>query len=217
MIKSYRKIAIAISVVAFLSGTSQAFSAEKVDMETVQTDMGQSTSELSYSYKSETYGYQIMCPRPPVGVIPASTLFENREGEILIFDNEEYYIKNAWVVLVNAFPEDALPNLNRIDPEEAATLLSRIMGSNGYEGIMLVNLTESNKAIFATTAKEVEIDEDGDGTPDATATADRQMAVLFFRGENGQRYGLELINNPDLRASSVSTFLAGARTLHALM
>ena len=54
MIKSYRKIAIAISVVAFLSGTSQAFSAEKVDVETVQTDMGQSTSELSYSYKSET-------------------------------------------------------------------------------------------------------------------------------------------------------------------
>ena len=90
------------------------------------------------------------------------------------------------------------------------------MGSNGYEGIMLINLTEDNKAIFATTAKEIEIDEDGDGTPDATAKADSQMAVLFFRGANGMRYGLELIDNPELRASSVSAFLAGARTMQAL-
>ena len=157
-----------------------------------------------------------MCPQRPVGVIPASALFENREGEILIFENEEYHIKYAWVILVNAFPEEALPNLNTIDPEQAAELLSKIMGSNGYEGIMLANLTEGNKAIFAMTAKEVEIDEDGDGTPDATATTDRQMAVLFFRDRYGARYGVELIDNPQLRASSVSAFLAGARTLHTL-
>ena len=79
---------------------------------------------------------------------------------------------------------------------------------------MLVNVTEANKAIFAMTAKEIEIDEDGDGTPDATATADNQMAVLFFRGENGERYGLELIDNPTLRPASVAPFLAGAATLH---
>ena len=46
---------------------------------------------------------------------------------------------------------------------EAEKLLSGIMGSNGYEGIMLVNLNAKNKAIYAVTAKEVEIDEDGDG------------------------------------------------------
>jgi len=216
MIKRYRKIAATVFASAVLSSASYAFSAEAADAETVQA-VGQSVPELSYSYKSEAYGYQILCPKPPVGVIPASTLFENRTGEILIFENEEYHIKNAWVVLINAFPEEALPDLNRIDPEEATTLLARIMGSNGYEGIMLVKLTENNKAIFATTAKEVEIDEDGDGITDATATADNQMAVLFFRGENGERYGLELIDNPDLRAASVASFLAGARTLHARM
>ena len=95
-------------------------------------------------------------------------------------------------------------------------MLQKIMGRNGYEGIMLINLTDSNKAIFAMTAKEVDIDEDGDGTPDVTATANNQMAVLFFRGENGARYGVELIDNPELRASSVNTFLAGGRTLHTL-
>ena len=105
------------------------------------------------------------------------------------------------------------PRMNSIDREQAETLLKGIMGSNGYEGIMLVNLTERNKAIFAMTAKEIEIDEDGDGVVDAAAHADTQMAVLFFRGANGERYGLELIDNPELRAASVSAFVEGARTL----
>lgn len=215
--KKCRKFAAAISAAVLLSGVPYT-NAE------VFADTGQETAaeniasvELPYEYKSATYGYQIMCPRMPVGVIPASALFENREGEVLIFENEGYHIKYAWVILVHAFPEESLPNLNAIAPDEAAELLKKIMGSNGYEGIMLINLLEDNKAIFATMAKEVEIDEDGDGVTDATATADTQMAVLFFRGKNGERYGLELIDNPDLRSASVSAFLAGAHTLRPLL
>lgn len=212
----YRKIAAAIGAVTLLSGMPYVIAAEQEVSVQESAAAGVAPSILSYSYESPAYGYRVMCPRRPLGVIPASTLFENREGEILIFENEEYHIKYAWVVLVNAFPEEALPNLNAIDPEEAARLLWNIMGSNGYEGIMLVPLTDNNKAIFAMTAKEIEIDEDGDGVIDATATTDNQMAVLFFRGDNGARYGFELIDNPELRAASVSDFLAGARTLHAL-
>lgn len=212
----YRKIAAAIGAVTLLSGMPYVIAAEQEVSVQESAAAGVAPSILSYSYESPAYGYRVMCPRRPLGVIPASTLFENREGEILIFENEEYHIKYAWVVLVNAFPEEALPNLNAIDPEEAARLLWNIMGSNGYEGIMLVPLTDNNKAIFAMTAKEIEIDEDGDGVIDGTATTDNQMAVLFFRGNNGARYGFELIDNPELRAASVSDFLAGARTLHAL-
>lgn len=215
MMKRYRKIAALIATVAFLTEPSYALAEEGAQAVQESAAANAVTPKLFYTYKSTAYKYQIMCPQKPVGIIPASALFENREGEILIFDNEEYHIKYAWVVLVNAFPENTLPNLNTIDPEEAVTLLQKIMGSNAYEGIMLVNVTEANKAIFAMTAKEIEIDEDGDGTPDATATADNQMAVLFFRGENGERYGLELIDNPTLRPASVATFLAGAATLHA--
>ena len=212
--KNYQKILAGIGAAAVLSAAPYAFAAAEKSPAPAQT-VSAEVPALSYLYESSAYNYRVMCPQKPVGVIPASALFENREGEILIFDNEEYHIKYAWVVLVNAFPENTLPNLNTIDPEEAVTLLQKIMGSNAYEGIMLVNVTEANKAIFAMTAKEIEIDEDGDGTPDATATADNQMAVLFFRGENGERYGLELIDNPTLRPASVATFLAGAATLHA--
>ena len=211
--KNYQKILAGIGAAAVLSAAPYAFAVAEKSPAPAQT-VSAEVPALSYLYESSAYNYRVMCPQKPVGVIPASALFENREGEILIFENEEYHIKYAWVVLVHAFPEEALPNLNTINPEEATELLKRIMGSNAYEGIMLVNVTEENKGIFAVTAKEIEIDENGDGTPDATATANSQMAALFFRGENGACYGFELIDNPALRASSVAAFLAGAGTLH---
>ena len=214
--KSYKKIAALLSAVTLLCGAAYAAPAAEKGSAVQEAAKTVSSVKLPYTYESAAYGYRIMCPKQPVGVIPASALFENREGEVLIFENEEYHIKYAWVVLVNAFSDSAVPDLNKINPEEAVKLLGGIMGSNGYEGIMLVNLSDSNKAIFATTAKEVEIDEDGDGVVDATASADSQMALLFFRGENGQRYGLELIDYPELRSDSLSAFIEGARTLHAM-
>ena len=131
----------------------------------------------------------------------------------LIFDNDGYDIKYAWVVLSDAFDNKNVPDLNKLKEPEAEKLLSGIMGSNGYEGIMLVNLNAKNKAIYAVTAKEVEIDEDGDGKIDGVAKADTQMAVAFFRTEKGNRYGVELIDNPDLRASSLAAFQKGITTL----
>ena len=116
-------------------------------------------------------------------------------------------------MLTDAFDNKNVPDLNKLKESEAEKLLSGIMGSNGYEGIMLVNLNAKNKAIYAVTAKEVEIDEDGDGKVDGVAKADTQMAVAFFRTEKGNRYGVELIDNPDLRASSLAAFQKGITTL----
>ena len=214
--KRYQKLAVGLSLSVVLCGCTYAAAADAPARAAGAVPAVTETAEadaLTYSYESAQYGYHVMCPQKPVGVIPASALYDDREGEILIFDNEEYNIKYAWAVFVNAFPDASVPNLNDIKPEEAVNLLERIQNSNGYEGIMLINLSDTNKAIFAMTAKEVDIDEDGDGVVDATAKADNQTAVLFFRGANGQRYGLELIDNPTLRAKSVATFMAGARTM----
>jgi hypothetical protein len=211
MMKSYRKLAVVVGMAAMLSFSPCAYAEESTEAVRETTV----SVELPYAYESKAYGYRIRCPKQPAFVIPAVEL-DGHEGEVLIFENEDYYIKHAWIIHVNAFSEDSVPNLNAISPEESVELLKGIMDSNGYEGIMLINLTEDNKAIFATTAKEIEIDEDGDGTPDATARADSQMAVLFFRGTNGSRYGLELIDNPELRDASVAAFLSGARSMQAV-
>ncbi|MFV0637109.1 hypothetical protein [Mitsuokella sp. WILCCON 0060] len=202
--------AAALGASLLLAPAVPAFAAEQTSAESTQAPVEVS---LPYTYTSQQYGFSIQCPQKPVGVIPASLLYEDRTGEVLIFDNEEYNIKYAWVVLTNAFDNKSVPDLNKLKPADAEKLLSGIMGSNGYEGIMLVNLDAKNKAIYAVTAKEVEVDEDGDGKIDGVAKADTQMAVAFFRTPKGNRYGVELIDNPDLRASSLAAFQKGITTL----
>ena len=153
---------------------------------------------LPYTYQSKDYGFTIQCPQEPAGVIPASALYEGKQGEVLIFDHEEYNIKYAWLVLKDAFSNSAVPDLNKIGDAEASNLLRGIMGSNGYEGIMLVPVNDHNKGIYAVTAKVLEVDTDGDGKPDTTAEANSQMAVTFFRGADGERYAVELYETPEL-------------------
>lgn len=161
-----------------------------------------------YVYTSEKYGYTINCPKKPL-VIAASELYPDKQGEVLIFDNEGYNIKNAWVVIKDAFEDAKIPDLNTIDEAGAKAYLQGLMTSNGYEGIMLINRNAKDRAIYAITAKEVEIDTDGDGKPDVTAKSDTQMAVTFFRGNKGGRYSVQLIDNPDLRDTALAAFQKG--------
>ena len=171
--------------------------------------VSQTATAEGYLYTSKNYGYTIVCPKKP-NVIPASLLMEGRKGEVLIFDNDGYNIKNAWIVLADAFDKKKTPDFNKMNEAEAKKYLEGIMQSNPYEGVMVVNLTKNNKAIYALTAKEVELDTDGDGKPDVTAKADTQMAVLFFRGNKGGCYSLQLIDNPVLRDSEIVKFQNGA-------
>ncbi len=201
--------AAALGASLLLMPSMPALAAEQAPAAATQS----AEAALPYTYTSQQYGYTIQCPQKPVGVIPASALYEDKKGEVLIFDNDGYNIKYAWVVLTDAFDNKSVPDLNKLKEPEAEKLLSGIMGSNGYEGIMLVNLNAKNKAIYAVTAKEVEIDENGDGQIDGVAKADTQMAVAFFRTEKGNRYGVELIDNPDLRESSLAAFQKGITTL----
>lgn len=175
--------------------------------------VSQTATAEGYLYTSKNYGYTIVCPKKP-NVIPASLLMEGWKGEVLIFDNDGYNIKNAWIVLADAFDKKKTPDFNKMNEAEAKKYLEGIMQSNPYEGVMVVNLTKNNKAIYALTAKEVELDTDGDGKPDVTAKADTQMAVLFFRGNKGGCYSLQLIDNPVLRDSEIVKFQNGAMSFN---
>jgi hypothetical protein len=205
-----KKLLAAASVAAvLLSGVSSQPVAEAKAHSTAKTAQPvQSQPEAGYTYTSKVYGYTIQCPKKP-NVIPASMLYEGKKGEVLIFDNDGYNIRNAWVILTNAFDDKKIPNLNKLKEDDAKKYLSELMSRNGYEGVMLINLSASNKAIYAITAKTVDIDTDGDGKVDATATANSQMAVTFFRGNKNGRYSVQLIDNPVLRDSALKDFQKG--------
>ena len=204
MNKTKKLLAAAGVAAALIFGVSSQPAAEAA----AQTAADQTQPAAGYTYTSKVYGYTIQCPKKP-NVIPASMLYEGKKGEVLIFDNDGYNIRNAWVILTNAFDEKKIPNLNKLKEAEAKNYLSELMARNGYEGVMLINLSETNKAIYAITAKTVDIDTDGDGKADATATANTQMAVTFFRGNKHGRYSIQLIDNPALRETALKDFQKG--------
>ena len=204
MNKTKKLLAAASVAAALIFGVSSQPAAEAA----AQAAADQTQPEAGYTYTSKVYGYTIQCPKKP-NVIPASMLYEGKKGEVLIFDNDGYNIRNAWVILTNAFDDKKIPNLNKLKEDDAKKYLSELMSRNGYEGVMLINLSASNKAIYAITAKTVDIDTDGDGKVDATATANSQMAVTFFRGNKNGRYSVQLIDNPVLRDSALKDFQKG--------
>ena len=174
--------------------------------------------EEGYLFKSALYNYSIRCPQKPLGSIPAKMFFEDnsKKGDVIIFETEGgdiYKVKHAWVVLLDAFDDASIPDLNKISEEDALELLKKIDKNNGYAAIALVPISKTNNGIYAVTSKEIEIDTDNDGTPDAVATSDRQLAVTFFRGSFGGRFCVQLIDNPDLRTASVEAYKYGVSTL----
>lgn len=163
--------------------------------------------ELPYTYTSRIYGYTIQCPQKPLGVISASDFYGEPEksGEVLVFDNVEYDVTYGWVILRNAF-DNSVPDLNTISEEQANELFIGLMNTNPYSAINLVAINNYNKCIYAITSKEIQFDSDGDGIADATATADSQNVVTFFRGTDGGRYSVQLIDKPELNDERIAAF-----------
>ncbi len=160
----------------------------------------------NYEYISRDYGYSIICPKRP-NVVAANVFFgeENMKGEVLIFENVEYEVVRGWVVLTDAFDSNAVPNFNTDSKDVIDKYLSELQ-RQGYEGTALVNITKDNKGVLAITAKEIEIDEDGDGKADGVAITDRQEAITFFRTSDGKCYSVQLIGTAGLNEAAMNNF-----------
>lgn len=203
-----------MAMTMFAASFMPANMASAEEVETTGQEAVAQTGENSkkpevYLFASTNYGYTMLCPHRPLGVVPASMLYEGQKGDIIVFDNDEYNIKHAWVVLVDGFDDKAVPDLNKISEADAKTYLEKLMKSSAYEDISLVNISTANKGIFGISAKEVEIDTDGDGEFDTTAVADTQEAVTFFRSEKGRCIAVHLIDNPVLRPEAITAYQFG--------
>lgn len=173
---------------------------------------GVNIAGASYLYESPL-GYSLQCPEKPVGVIPASALYQdNRRGEVLVFANDGYTIHRAWVILPDGFDDKSLPDLDNLNQAEADTLLKDLRDGSAYEFVDYLPISAKTRAIYAVTAKEIEIDTDGDGKIDEIAKANTQMIVSFFRSPKGTCYAVELIDNPELTRAAISAYKMGLAT-----
>ena len=142
----------------------------------------------TYKYTSEKYGYTIECPQKPIGVIPLSAVSSEENGDVLIFDNDGYNIKKAWIISVDAFKDADVPDLDKISDADRDLLFKKLL-SSGYEYAKLVPIDGKN-ALYT-----------------ATAGTDKQIKT-YIRGTNN-RYAAVLVEHPDLTKKSIDAYQKG--------
>ncbi len=165
-----------------------------------------------YTYTSEKYGYTIQCPTKPLGVVPLSTLSPGDQGDVLVFANDGYDIKKAWVIMTNAFDAKDIGNLDTMSEADAKVLFAKIMAS-GYDYLSLIEIN-GHKVLYGLTAKEKYIDTDNDGKPDTKVEANGQQLKTFIPGKN-ERYGVILLEDP-LKKEDVAEYKDGVLTFREI-
>ncbi len=225
--KKTMKMTFAAAFAALSLAMPQAFAAEEPaivpdappegeQQQMTEEEMLQAYIDSGYKYTSQRYGYSIVCPRKP-SVVPVSMLFdENEKGDVLIFKStgtgENTMINYAWVIRPDAFDESVIPPDITKQPEaKQKEYIDKFMKSSPYEFIRLTEV-DGRAGVYAVTAKEIEVDTNGDGKFDEVMRAESQMVQTFFRGAYGGRFGVMLMENPDLTKDGVALYQLGLLT-----
>lgn len=137
----------------------------------------------SYIYTSDRFGYSIKCPQKPLAVLNLSVLSPQEEGDVLVFANDGYTLTKYWVVSPNAFSNDSFPDLDKISDADKKDLFARMAVDRGYQEIALIPLNGHN-AIYAVSAKTIQVDSDKDGQADKTIQQNGQFIDTYFKGKN---------------------------------
>lgn len=224
--KKTMKMAFAAAVTMLSLAMPQAFAEESEDasdapaageqQQISEEELLQRYIDSGYKYTSQRYGYTIVCPRKP-SVVPASMLFdENEKGDVLIFKStgtgESTMINYAWVIRPDAFDESVIPPDITKQPEaKQKEYLDKLMKNPQYGFIRLTEV-DGRAGVYAVTAKEIEVDTNGDGSFDGVLATESQMIHTFFRGAYGGRFGVMLLENPDLTKDGVAIYQLGVLT-----
>ena len=214
-------LAVAISALVL---PAAAFAEEASADQPPSAASQQDQIEFTYKHTSQRYGYSIWCPVKPK-VIPASAYNEQDKGDVLLYSGTYDNMKKAWIVCINGYDEKEIPeNLGTMQEDEAKAFLKDFAANYGLEYAQIIEIANRNDdgtqaegyryGIAGPTAKEVEVDTDGDGVMDSVAVADNQMMKLFVPGQYGGHFVLGLVQAGGLQKHDVAEFMnAGIYTL----
>ena len=165
-----------------------------------------------FEYVSEEYHYSIVCPSEPK-VLPLRVMYDDpsKQGEMLVFESEGFDVKSGWVIMFDAFDTTMVPNFNNDSKKFIEQYIDAKKANEGYDVFQLIEVTKGNKGVLGVTAKEIEIDEDGDGTIDGVAIADHQEAIVFFRTTLGRCTSITLLGG-DVSEPAINNFRAALET-----
>ena len=185
--------------------TSTAF-AEEIETNSEQNDE-------PYVYTSEDFKFTINCPIKPVAVVENPWQEPEKRGEMLIFANEGFDIQYAYLIQVNAFDNDTVPDFNTADKKILDKYLADLIENAGFGSAELVNISSTNKGVFAITAETIEVRNKETGELEGEFVADRRDIYTYFRTPEGRCVSVQLINKNldskelvDVYRYSVATF-----------
>lgn len=160
-----------------------------------------------YLYTSERFGYSIKCPEKPLAVINLSILSPQEQGDVLIFETDGHNPTKYWVISPNAFSNDTFPDLDNLTDEARQDLFTRLAIERGYEVISLVPI-QGHNAIYAVTAKTIQIDTDKDGQVDKTIEQEGQHIETYFKGAKSN-YCIVLSSKSALTEDDINNYQYG--------
>lgn len=160
-----------------------------------------------YLYTSERFGYSIKCPEKPLAVINLGILSPQEQGDVLIFATDGHNPTKYWVVSPNAFSNDTFPDLDNLNEETKQNLFAQLIVERGYEAISLVPI-QGHNAIYAITAKTIQIDSDKDGQVDQTINQEGQNIETYLKGSKSN-YCIVLSSKTDLTQEDINAYQYG--------
>ncbi|WP_302487012.1 hypothetical protein [uncultured Megamonas sp.] len=160
-----------------------------------------------YLYTSERFGYSIKCPEKPLAVINLSILSPQEQGDVLIFETDGHNPTKYWVVSPNAFSNDTFPDLDNLSEEAKQNLFTQLAVERGYEAISLVPI-QGHNAIYAVTAKTIQIDTNKDGQVDETIKQDGQNIETYLKGVKSN-YCIVLSSKSELTKDDINAYQYG--------
>lgn len=146
-----------------------------------------------YIYTSEDFKYTIACPIKPLAVVQNPWQDPAKRGEMLVFANDGWNIQYAYMIQVNAFDNDKIPDFNKADKKTIDEYLEGLKRNNGFELAELVNITKENKGVYAVTAQSIEVVDKETGEVEGEFVADRQDIYTFFRTPEGRCVSVQLL------------------------
>ena len=148
-----------------------------------------------YVYTSEDFKFTITCPIKPIAVVENPWEEPEKRGEMLVFANEGFEVQYGYIIQVNAFEENEVPDFNKAKKAEIDDYLAKLKENNPFYSVAeIVNITKKNKGLFTVTAKEFEVTDKETGEVIGGGVADREYAFTFFRTPEGRCVSIQLLS-----------------------
>lgn len=141
----------------------------------------------AYTYTDDTYGFSIECPEKPIGVLDLSRQPGGNKGVLLVFENEGMEINCGWIIMVDAFADENIPDLTKLTKEQVDEVLKAIVADNGIAAVVAV---EGQPAIYTIAQTE-------------------DMAKTYIRGKNGKKYVVALTANKTIFRDRINPYQLG--------